>query len=502
MDEKTRNRLEQAEKALRATEATFQVLLDSAPDAIILTDHDGQIILVNAETERLFGYHRSELLGQPVELLVPARYRERHVANRLNYLANPRTRPMGLGLDLTGQHKDGSEIPVEISLSPLTTKEGLLVTSVIRNSTERKRVEAALRESERRFRALFHQTFQFIALLRPDGTLLEANRTALDFRGLTPDEVAGRPLWATPWWDDSAATRQQLQTTVARAAQGHFVRYEIELYDRAGVPATFDFSLKPLMDEHDQVVLLIAEGRDITERKRHERQQRERDLLRAEQLVAIGQVAAGVAHELRNPLTSIKGLVQVNRKEAEARGVPAEDLRIIEQEIRRMERTLQTFLEFARPPKPERRLLMLAALIERVFALIGGRAQKQGVELRFLPPPAPVQLEADHDQIQQLLLNLALNALDAMPRGGVLQVVLLPPRDGQVELQVVDGGTGIAADLLPKIFSPFVSNKETGLGLGLAVSRRVAEDHGGTLTAHNRPEGGACFILRLPVGKT
>ena len=228
-------------------------------------------------------------------------------------------------------------------------------------------------------------------------------------------------------------------------------------------------------------------------------QQREREVLRADQLVAVGQMAAGVAHELRNPLTSIKMLVQANCEEAEARGLPVEDLQIIEQEIRRMERCLQTFLDFARPPQPERRPVSLAMLVQRMFTLVEGRARKQHVTLHFRPPTTPVIVEADADQMQQLLVNLALNALDAMPQGGSLDLSLGVPVHGQVELRVHDTGPGIAPALLPRLFEPFVSSKETGLGLGLVVSRRIAESHGGNLWVTNPPHGGACFVLRLPV---
>jgi PAS domain S-box-containing protein len=235
--------------------------------------------------------------------------------------------------------------------------------------------------------------------------------------------------------------------------------------------------------------------RDITQRREHERH-----LLRAEQMMAIGQVAAGVAHELRNPLTSIKGLVQVNLREARAHGLPDDDLAVIEHEIRRMERTLQTFLDFARPPKPERRRLDPSTIVQRVFALVAGRAKKQQVALRLMQPDTPVWLEADQDQFQQLLLNLVLNALDAMPHGGSVEVELGRPRGGWVELQVRDSGPGIAAHILPKVFETFVSSKETGVGLGLPLSKRIVEEHGGSLSASNLPAGGACFVLRLPAG--
>lgn len=230
-------------------------------------------------------------------------------------------------------------------------------------------------------------------------------------------------------------------------------------------------------------------------------QQREREVLRADQMVAVGQMAAGVAHELRNPLTSIKMLVQANREEAEAHGLPAEDFQMIEQEIRRMERCLQTFLDFARPPKPERRPVSLAMLVDRTFALVEGRARKQHVTLHCTHPTTPVIVEADADQMQQVLVNLALNALDAMPRGGSLEVSLGAPVHGQIELRVRDTGPGIAPALLPRLFEPFVSSKETGLGLGLVVSRRIAESHGGNLWVTNPPHGGACFVLRLPVAR-
>jgi two-component system sensor histidine kinase HydH len=244
---------------------------------------------------------------------------------------------------------------------------------------------------------------------------------------------------------------------------------------------------------HEQMKTVVADIEEVVQKL----QQREREVLRAEQLAALGQLAAGVAHEIRNPLTSIKMLVQTLREDLEARGA-AEDLQIIEIEIRRMERCLQTFLDYARPPKPDFRPLDLAQPIGRTLALIGGRARQQHVSIDYTPPASPIVVTADSEQIQQLFVNLTLNALDVMPRGGGLTIAYRRLAD-QVEVSVCDTGPGIAIQLLPTLFKPFTSTKETGLGLGLVTSQRIAEAHGGSLVGHNQPDGGACFILRLPL---
>ncbi|WP_422923863.1 sensor histidine kinase [Singulisphaera sp. PoT] len=218
-----------------------------------------------------------------------------------------------------------------------------------------------------------------------------------------------------------------------------------------------------------------------------------RNVLRAESLAEVGQVAAGLAHELRNPLTAIKMLVQANLEDAES-----QDLRVIELEIRRMEDRLNVFIDFARPPRPERRILDLNTVVDQTLALVGGRARKQRVVLHFEPPPSPIEVEADGEQLRQLLVNLALNALDVMPRGGELDVEIRPTADGHVEVIVLDTGPGIPARHFARLYEPFFTTKETGLGLGLPVSQRIAHDHGGMLCASNRPQGGARFMLRMP----
>ena len=161
-----------------------------------------------------------------------------------------------------------------------------------------------------------------------------------------------------------------------------------------------------------------------------------------------------------------------------------------------MEGSLRTFLDYARPPKAERRPTEVVGVIRRAFDLLRPRAERQGVELS-LRANAAVSVVADEGQLHQLLVNLGLNALDAMPAGGTLAVGVR--RAGEVvEIELADTGPGIAADILPRLFQPFASGKDTGLGLGLVIARRIADDHGGTLTGTNRSDGGARFVLTLP----
>jgi signal transduction histidine kinase len=245
---------------------------------------------------------------------------------------------------------------------------------------------------------------------------------------------------------------------------------------------------------HEDLDLLTARIEDVV----RQLQQRDREVLRAEQLAAVGQLAAGVGHEVRNPLTSIKMLVQAGLEDGDRPGLTPEDLRIIVSEIRRVERSLQTFLDFARPPKPERRPVDLLPVVDTVLGLVRGRAEKQRVVTQVSAPPGGVTLTADAGQLQQVMINLVLNALDAMPTGGILSVLIRNAPD-HIEVEVTDTGPGVPKDMVPRLFQPFASSKETGLGLGLVISRRIVEDHKGAIEAMNRPGGGASVLISLPI---
>ncbi|HKI34062.1 MAG TPA: bifunctional adenosylcobinamide kinase/adenosylcobinamide-phosphate guanylyltransferase, partial [Gemmataceae bacterium] len=227
-------------------------------------------------------------------------------------------------------------------------------------------------------------------------------------------------------------------------------------------------------------------------------QQREHEVLRTEQLAAVGQLAAGVAHELRNPLTSIKMLVQTGLED-DSSGLPLEDLTVVEQEVRRMEEYIRTFLDFARPPRSERRRTDLNAVVRRALTLTEGRARRQQVALTQALPVEPVLLDIDPEQVQQVLVNLLLNAFDAVPPGGTVTVAVeLPGDGGPVAVSVRDNGPGIAPGVRGRLFQPFVTGKADGVGLGLSICKRLVEAHGGTIDAADAPDGGTVVRFTLP----
>jgi signal transduction histidine kinase len=240
-------------------------------------------------------------------------------------------------------------------------------------------------------------------------------------------------------------------------------------------------------------VMLQVAGRikEVVERLRRS----EEEALRAEQLAAVGQIAAGMAHELRNPLTSMKILVQAAQ---DGGALASRDLGVLEEEITRLERLVRSFLEFARPPQLEKKVLDVRPLVEESIALLADRAAVNGTRLTFHRPPQEVQAAVDPGQFRQVVLNLLVNALDAVAAGGSVAVDLEPVAGGGLTLRVTDTGCGLPAHLGERIFTPFTTTKETGLGLGLSICKRIAEAHGATLTGTDRPEGGAVFTFDLP----
>ena len=227
-------------------------------------------------------------------------------------------------------------------------------------------------------------------------------------------------------------------------------------------------------------------------------QDRELEVLRNEQLAAVGQLAAGVAHEMRNPLQPMKMLVEASMEENGA-GLSGRRLSVLHEGILRLEESIQAFLDFARPPALDPQVCDLRQIVGETFVLLSARAERQQIELLSDLPGEPALIKGDLTQLKQVLVNLVLNALDETPEGGKITVRVKSRYAPHCwELIVRDSGPGFPPEIVAKLFDPFVTTKDTGTGLGLTICRRIVEAHGGQIFAENASDGGALFRVRIP----
>ena len=370
-------------------ESRFRELLEAAPDAIIEVDEDGRILTLNAVTEKSFGYSREELLGQPVEVLVPDHVRANHAGYRSRYRAHPVTRPMGSGLELLGRRKNGSTFPVEISLSPVRSEEGFRVTAVIRDITERKQTEERL---------------------------------------------------------------QAIQTNYTR---------ELELRNQ-----------------------------EIERANRHK-----------------SEFLANMSHELRTPLHTVIGFSELLSEESKG-PLNADQKRFINHIHKDSQHLLALINEILDLSKIEAGKLELrkeALDISAMFDDVLSSIRPQGVEKSIAIEKyvdGPVAVDGDRIRVKQILYNLLSNAVKFTPRGGRVQIEARPV-DGFAEISVSDTGIGIPPEEHESVFDTFhqvgAAGTREGTGLGLPITRRLVEQHGGRIRLESEPGRGSCFTFTIPL---
>jgi len=485
-------------KSLReehASEARFRGLLEAAPDAMVIVEDDGMIALVNNQTEKLFGYTREELLGKPVELLIPERYRGHHPDRRSGYLSQPRTRPMGAGLELFGRRKDGSEFPAEISLSPMETGTDRLVTAAIRDITERKKAED-------RFRGLMESAPDAMVIVGRDGRIALVNAQTEKLFGFRRDELVGRPI--------ETLVPERFRTQHPGLRGGYFSEPRsrpmgagADLWGlrKDGTEFAAEISLSPI--DTAEGTLTTAAVRDISQRKQMEERMQQANRLKSEFL-------ANMSHELRTPLNAIIGFTEIMCDGK----VPADSPR--QQEFlshilasgRHLLQLVNDILDLSKVEagkmdfRPE--AVDLAVVIDEVVAMLRTVVITKRLRVETDVDPTVKDVVLDPARFKQVLYNYLSNAIKFTPEGGVVGVRVKPESGDRFRLEVEDTGPGIKQGDLARLFIEFqqldaaLTKKHPGTGLGLALTRRIVDAQGGSVGVHSVPGKGSVFHAVLP----
>jgi two-component system NtrC family sensor kinase len=463
-------------------------IVTALPDAVVVTGLDRRVLVVNQAAADLFGWQMADLVGQPIaEQVVLGE--QAHVAEQEDKVFSGEAQRYETRVV---NHTTGEERDVAVSSGPFRVDEELIGTvATLRDITDPKRAQDTLSRSEARYRNLVESASDAIVTLDANGRFTTVNHAAEIISGYRREELVGQ--WFAPMLSDDELPKALAH--FQKALAGETGLFETQFYRKDGEGRTISVTYStPQRDE--EVLCLI---RDVTDQKMLQEQ-----LIQSEKMSAIGQLVSGVAHELNNPLAGISAFAQLLLAEKRFPPDQRTAAETIYSEARRASRIVQNLLTFARQHKAEKGPASINQVLDDTLELRGYELRVRGIDVRREYDEALPDTMGDGHQLQQVFLNLITNAEQAMERaeGRHHRLTVRTRNAGDIiRIEVEDTGGGIPPNLLERIFNPFFTTKPTGhgTGLGLSISLGIVREHEGRIWAENTSQGGARFIVELPV---
>ena len=498
-----------AEVHLAQMEGRYRGLMEAAPDGMVVVNQAGEIVLLNARAESQFGYRRDELIGQRVTNIIPVGFAERLIADGTRTAAEALAQQIGTGIELIGRRNDGTNFPIEIMLSPLESTEGILVTAAIRDITVRKDAEVHLAQMEGRYRGLMEAAPDGMVVVNKDGEIVLLNARAEKQFGYRRDELLGRMVKSIiPVGFAERLIADALRTTAEALAQQIGTGIELIGRRKDGTNFPIEIMLSPL--ESPEGILVTAAIRDISERKQLARQ-----LHQSQKMEAVGQLTGGIAHDFNNLLGVITGNLDLLERLVSDNAAAIKRVQTAQKAAARGADITRRLLVFSSNEELKPSMVLLGDSIHNMIELAGhGLGPNIKITTRIDESVPPIFI--DPAGLESALLNLVVNARDAMPKGGSILIAShaqtldeshpavltgdLKPGH-YVCIAVTDSGQGMSRQTMERIFEPFFTTKarDKGTGLGLAMVYGFVKQSGGTVRVYSELGHGTTVSFYLPL---
>ncbi|ALO25933.1 PAS domain S-box protein [Leptospira borgpetersenii serovar Ballum] len=480
---------------MKHSELTFQLMVESVPNAILLLNRDGKIVYINNQAEKLFRYERIELIGQVVEVLLPHRYRKNHPTFRDSFFLSPKVRPMGAGRDLFGLKKDGAEFPIEIGLNPVVTADGTLVLASIIDITERKK-------AEQRFRLVVESAPNAMVLVNAEGTISLVNEQTEKLFGYEREELIGAKLeilLPERFRIEHPDRRNQFFQSPSVRSMG--TGRDLFARRKNGSEVQVEIGLNPI--DTDEGLMVLASIIDITERKNQEA-----TLIRKNELEVknkeLEQFAFLASHDLQEPLRTVSNYIQIleedygNTLDSNAN----RHLKTIDQATKRMSVLVKALLMYARIGRDQKLTLTdLNRTLSEVLSDLENLILHSKAKIISEPLPS---LNVYEVEFRQLLQNLITNAIKFSKKETDPEIKIHCRNEGEHwHFSVQDNGIGIESKYLDRIFFIFqrlhIKEEYEGHGIGLAHCKKIIELHNGRIWVESSIGIGSTFYFNIPI---